>query len=169
VRIVSVILFLSSVPLALRAGATPQDMVVVRAEAIRTPTARFAVERAIAAAIERLEQPACQRVLSDFHDATGRTLQQALDQSGSTPRSVLAQLTFREEFGRRCQDAGTLAFTTIGGRDVFICSRQFWEVYRRNPVHVEALLIHELLHTLGLGENPPASAEITARVLQRCW
>jgi hypothetical protein len=42
-------------------------------------------------------------------------------------------------------------------------------VYRRNPVHIAALLIHEMMHTLGLGENPPNAEAITARVLERCW
>jgi hypothetical protein len=32
----------------------------------------------------------------------------------------------------------------------------------------EAILIHEILHTLGLGENPPSSAEITRQVWRRC-
>jgi hypothetical protein len=32
----------------------------------------------------------------------------------------------------------------------------------------EILIIHEVLHTLGLGENPPPSADITARVMARC-
>jgi hypothetical protein len=32
----------------------------------------------------------------------------------------------------------------------------------------EAVIIHEMLHTLGLGENPPSSTEITFRVLNRC-
>ena len=32
----------------------------------------------------------------------------------------------------------------------------------------EAVLIHELLHSLGLGENPPDSAAITDRVMARC-
>jgi len=30
------------------------------------------------------------------------------------------------------------------------------------------LVIHEVLHTLGLGENPPSSATITIRVQNRC-
>jgi hypothetical protein len=30
------------------------------------------------------------------------------------------------------------------------------------------LIIHEMLHTLGLGENPPSSREITQRVTERC-
>jgi hypothetical protein len=29
-------------------------------------------------------------------------------------------------------------------------------------------VLHEALHTLGLGENPPDSFEITRRVGQRC-
>jgi hypothetical protein len=31
-----------------------------------------------------------------------------------------------------------------------------------------AVVIHEILHTLGLSENPPSSKEITDRVLARC-
>jgi hypothetical protein len=38
----------------------------------------------------------------------------------------------------------------------------------RNSRHAEALVIHEMLHSLGLGENPPPSDEITARVRARC-
>ena len=36
------------------------------------------------------------------------------------------------------------------------------------PRLAEALVIHEMLHTLGLGENPPTSTEITKRVEGRC-
>jgi hypothetical protein len=32
----------------------------------------------------------------------------------------------------------------------------------------EAMVIHEMLHTLGLGENPPSTFEITDRVRARC-
>ena len=39
---------------------------------------------------------------------------------------------------------------------------------RRNRAWAVATLIHEALHTLGLGENPPSSTEITERVLRRC-
>jgi hypothetical protein len=30
-------------------------------------------------------------------------------------------------------------------------------------------MIHEMMHTMGLGENPPSSIEISTRVLKRCW
>jgi hypothetical protein len=32
----------------------------------------------------------------------------------------------------------------------------------------EVYVIHEMLHTLGLGENPPSSQEITQAVVKRC-
>ena len=38
----------------------------------------------------------------------------------------------------------------------------------KNPTLAEAMVIHEMLHTLGLGENPPTTFEITDRVLSRC-
>ena len=37
-----------------------------------------------------------------------------------------------------------------------------------NPSQTEAYLIHEALHSLGLGENPPSPKEITGRVLAMC-
>jgi hypothetical protein len=30
------------------------------------------------------------------------------------------------------------------------------------------MIIHEMMHTLGLGENPPTTFEITERVMARC-
>jgi hypothetical protein len=32
----------------------------------------------------------------------------------------------------------------------------------------EMTVIHEVLHTLGLGENRPSSSQITAQVRKRC-
>jgi hypothetical protein len=136
---------------------------------LHSSTARFALERAVREALQRLERPKCGKVLSDFRDATGRTIQERLDLLGETPRSYLARLTFRESFDRRCQNSVTLAFTYLGSREVFVCGTQFWQAYQRTPSHVEALVIHEMMHTLGLGENPPSSLEINAQVIKRCW
>ena len=36
------------------------------------------------------------------------------------------------------------------------------------PQDREITIIHEMLHSLGLGENPPESVAITAQVLKRC-
>ena len=146
-----------------------QDKPVPLTDSLHSATARFALERAARGALQRLEGPECGKVLSDFRDASGRTIQERLDLLGETPRSYIARLTFRESFDHRCQDSVTLAFTYLESREVFICGTQLWKAYQRNPTHVEALVIHEMMHTLGLGENPPSSLEINARVLKRCW
>ena len=36
------------------------------------------------------------------------------------------------------------------------------------PSDAEDLIIHELLHSLGLGENPPTSSQISSQVMRRC-
>jgi hypothetical protein len=50
---------------------------------------------------------------------------------------------------------------------VYICPG-FAAFDRRYPDEAEATLIHEALHSLGLGENPPSSRHIQARVRARC-
>ena len=150
-------------------GGFAQDNALLLTNSLQSATGRFALNRAAREAVQRLERPECRKVLSDFRDASGRTIQMRLNLLEETPRSYLMRLTFREAFDRRCQDSVTLAFTYLGSREVFICGTQFWQAYRRNPSHVEALVIHEMMHTLGLGENPPSSLEINARVLARCW
>jgi hypothetical protein len=51
-------------------------------------------------------------------------------------------------------------------------SGTFAEVQLRQPGVAESMVIHEILHTLGLGESPqpgaPTSIEITQRVEARC-
>jgi hypothetical protein len=64
----------------------------------------------------------------------------------------------------RCAVPGSFAFTA-GGAVVFICGRNF---HSERPSHRAVALIHEMLHTLGLRENPPSPAEITAQVELRC-
>jgi hypothetical protein len=56
-------------------------------------------------------------------------------------------------------------FTAPGCRVVRVCSEELKQINTQQPDYVVASLIHEILHTLGLGENPPSSREITARVL----
>jgi hypothetical protein len=61
-----------------------------------------------------------------------------------------------------------LAVTTVGSRVIYLCSARFRAVAEKNGAYVEAAIIHEALHALGLGENPPTSELITERVLARC-
>ena len=52
-----------------------------------------------------------------------------------------------------CLRGRTLAVTAAGSRAVWICP-QFALEQRRDPGLAEATLVHEALHSLGLGENP---------------
>jgi len=161
-------LLIASVSLPSAAGHAQEDL-VLRAGSIRNPTTRFALERAARGAMERLDKPGCRQVLSDFRDGSGRTIQESVEALGATPRSYLALVTFHEGLDTRsCRNPAILAFTTPGVPHVYVCSPQFWEAYRTNPTRVEATVIHEMMHTLGLGENPPTPMEIDARVLKRC-
>src|SRR5262245_31114408 len=128
-----------------------------------------ALERALQGADERLAQPACREVLGDFQDTTGASLRARMDAQGVTERAYLRRIVFAEDRHlRSCHSKDTLAATNPGSRVVFICPTAFARAVSSNPEHAEATLIHEMLHTLGLGENPPSSQEITARVLARC-
>jgi len=55
----------------------------------------------------------------------------------------------------------------MGTPRVFVC-RSFVERQVGDPWTAENMVIHEMLHTLGLEENPPSSREITRRVNDRC-
>ena len=78
------------------AGSHRHERTGLVTDAIHDPTARFALERAVKMAADRLERPECRKVLSDFRDAFGRRIQERLDALGDTPRQYLTRLTFRE-------------------------------------------------------------------------
>jgi hypothetical protein len=127
------------------------------------------VQRSLARASGRLEKPQCQRVFTDFQDASGRPLQDALDRTGLSGAEHLGTLLFYDGSAQpRCSGPRTLAFTFVGSQIVFVCAQQFVAAARRDPILADAALIHESLHSLGLGENPPTSSEITSRVISRC-
>jgi len=128
-----------------------------------------AVTRALAGADRLLAEPACQEVLTDFHDASGRTLKEVLDGNDVSARAYLRWVVFSDGRGlKACSSKASLAVTEPGSRVVFICPTPFVEAAGGNPDDVEATLIHEMLHSLGLGENPPSSRDITRRVRARC-
>jgi len=146
-----------------------QEELALRAAWIHTPTTRFALERAARGAMDRLDREECRLVLSDFRDGAGATVEERLEALGETPRSYLARITFHEGLDTRpCKNAATLAFSIVGNRHVYLCAPQFWQAYRSDPTRVETTIIHEMMHTLGLGENPPTPMEIDGRVLKRC-
>ncbi len=155
----------------LRAETKAGPAQVSPSDGIRIPGSRNAqaARKAIQGAMRRLADPQCRRVLADFTDASGRRLDRVLEESGQTAESQLALLFFYDgSVHRRCRDSDTLAFTTPGSRVVFICGWQFTQEQRGDPLGTEAIVIHEMLHSLGLGENPPSAYQITSRVLRHC-
>jgi hypothetical protein len=132
-------------------------------------TERFAIERAIAGATQRLENAECQRLLTEFTDASGRTLAENLAALGKTPAEFMNALYWVDDRDTPCcVGRGTLAFTAPGQRVIRVCGRRFAEVSLSRPIYGDAVFIHEMLHALGLTENPPSSSVITRQVIARC-
>jgi hypothetical protein len=130
---------------------------------------RFAVQGAVDGIAARLSRPGCQEVLSDFADESGHSLRATLLARGSSPAEAFAALRFVDSrTAPQCATGGILAFTQTGSRVIHVCGQQFVKRSMRNRQTAEIILIHEFLHTLGLGENPPTSEAITAQVALRC-
>jgi len=75
--------------------------------------------------------------------------------------SILAVLLLSADGSvrRRCKRGEAFAFTTPGSRLVYVCGPQLKSLAARSPSRAQAVIIHETLHTLGLGEDPPSPAE----------
>jgi hypothetical protein len=127
------------------------------------------IRPSIEEALRRVSDSRCQEILTDFRDPTGRTLERNLALTGQALPAYLGWVIFYD--GRStppCADRRTLAWTNPGSRAVLVCWDQFSVVQRANPGYTANTVIHETLHTLGLGETPPDPREITARVAARC-
>lgn len=134
------------------------------------PLTRAVLERTAEGALRRLRRPSCQQVFADFRDTEGRLLQDKLEALGETGASYLTdRMWFVDGSGTRgCQSSETVVVTAPRSPVVFVCARQLREWGFSHPDWVEALLIHEELHSLGLGENPPSSREISEQIARRC-
>jgi hypothetical protein len=148
-----------------RSSRAPHDESSAR---IRVPNmaTEWPLRLAINGAHQWLADGACQAVLSDFRDQSGRPLSDVLAERHLTPQEYLGYLAFWDgSHLRQCHVPGVAFATAPGYAIVYVCQAAF---RRLHPRKAQATVIHEMLHTLGLGENPPASREITARVLERC-
>ena len=127
------------------------------------------VERAVAGASRRLGHEECRRILTDFHDAAGVRLQDRLDAQGVGAADYLKRIVFTDGFAHRgCRQGDALALTSPGSRVVHVCGPRFQQAQARRAETAEVVVLHEALHTLGLGEDPPTSLEITRQVAARC-
>lgn len=130
---------------------------------------RFAVRLAVEGAAARLARPRCQDLFADFSDESGQRLSTVLLASGRNPADAFALLRFLDERDApQCRRGMALAFTQTGSRFIRVCGVRFRDVFMLNRTTTEIIVIHEFLHALGLGENPPTSQAITARVAFRC-
>jgi hypothetical protein len=131
---------------------------------------RDAVSQIVAGATRRLTDPKCEQVLNDFSDVGGRPLLENLNAMGLSAAQYLEAISLVDGSDEpRCQP-GVAAFTRPYSRRVSICRRAFLDPRPTKRIWLEMIVIHELLHSLGLGENGrhPSSAAITRRVTLRC-
>ncbi len=151
-----------------RSGQAPKTGAWPRVH-IEDAFTRGAVEWALTGASLWLATERCRGVFSEFRYTQGRPLTERLETFGVDAQTYLTFLLFRDGSGTApCADDMTFAVTTPRGRVVFVCGRRLERVWRASATRAQAVVIHEMLHSLGLGENPPASHEITERVLTLC-
>ena len=160
-------------PELVREGAAATSEKVVRRQQwhlirIPDPLARRTTIAALESASDLLADADCRKVLTDFDDGNGRPLADRLSSVAVDVHVYLTMITFIDDSRHKSCASGVLLLTVPGSRVVRICAEELKRIYRQQPDYVVATVIHEILHTLGLGENPPSSREITARVLARC-
>jgi hypothetical protein len=134
------------------------------------------IERVRARAAVRLESAECRQLLTDFKDGKGRTLESNLEPFGVSASRYLLDLAFVDGSPLpACKAPAVTMAVNPGLPRVFVCPLGPGRVNSRlsriefsSGSLAEAMVIHEMLHTLGLGENPPTTFEITARVRERC-
>jgi len=130
--------------------------------------ARAAVKASLDRAIQRLRNPDCSRALLALRGSGGESLGVTLAQRAPSWADYLQGVYFSEgTTGSPCQRRSVLAFTAVNSRVVFICSDAFLSLRRRSIWHAEAVIIHEILHTLGLPDRND-DQDITEQVLQAC-
>ena len=134
---------------------------------IPDPVARASAIAALESASVRLSDADCSKVLTDFENQRGQTLADHLASLEVDIQTYVRMVTFIDDSRHRLCEKGGLFFTSPGSRVVRVCVDQL-KLMKSRPHHLMALFIHEVLHSLGLGESPPSSEAITARVIARC-
>jgi hypothetical protein len=135
---------------------------------VSDPGAAMALRHGLDTASRLLDDAECQRLLAEFRTEAGQPLRDQLLRIRLGIQDYLPLVHFRDGSQHPACSAA-VAYTTVGGRVVFVCADSLERHWRSNRNHVVFALVHEVLHTLGLGENPPSSPEITHRVRSRCW
>ena len=144
----------------------------VGADGVPGPRVRVAgqsglmIRYALLGARKRLEHAACAALLAEFHGPDGLPLTAHIS---LPPTEYLSSLWFVDGDDRRCETPGSpIAFTAPGHPVIYVCGSHFARKYLQNQLYAEVILIHEMLHAAGLGENPPTSDQISRAAMARC-
>jgi hypothetical protein len=132
---------------------------------------RAAIYSALDRAQEWFAHTQCQSVMTEFRDEADCPLAGKLAGLGTTFDGYLQWVLIRDgSHSKSCDSPTTFAVTTPGNRVVYVCTRAFENLALKDPARASAVVIHEVLHTLGLGEDGrhPTSNAITWRILARC-
>jgi hypothetical protein len=159
------VLWVSGAALSARTRPVAAASNVANVERIGDGAVAAAVERAARGARQRLERASCARLVDEFRTAAGRPLRDVLAELDASPPEALSRVIFRDDGAAAACGGSVAAFTAPGSRVVFVCGPRFAAVDRGRA---ELIVIHELLHTLGLGERPPRSSAIDRAVAARC-
>ncbi len=159
--------------------AAPADVASARPEApdhdhafrvyVSDAQVDHAARRALRLAAARLGLGSCEGLVDEYHSGTGHALRRTLERLGMTMREYLGVVTFVNGSASRPCRADVLAYTRPGSRVVALCGAEFTRLAGRNVPEASVAIIHEVLHTLGLGENPPSALDISLNVRRRCW
>ena len=134
---------------------------------IPDPLARRATIAALESASAQFADADCRRILTDFDDGNGRSLADRLSSVAVDVHVYLTMVTFIDDSRHKRCASGVLVFTAPGSRVVRVCAEELRRINAQQADYVVATIIHEILHTLGLGENPPSSREMSnARRIQ---
>ena len=152
------------------AGSAEAGRATCRAVVLNlTPFEQTTVRRALDLARAKLLSPGCPQVYADFERPDGGTPQDELVRLGIGPEEFLETLVFTDGSREPVCRMGRAVLTTKPGTGLIFVCPGFATFHLRQPGTSACLIIHESLHALGLGEDPPRSGEITQRVEQRCW
>jgi len=134
---------------------------------LRQPRDRASLAEAIRGGARRLADPRCEELLGKLQNRRRQPLRVVLEAQGLSAPQFLGRLFFFDGTQSGCQGR-RLAYTEPGSHVVFVCAGEFSRLYEQNVSRAEVAIIHETLHCLGLGENPPTWQEINEWVEAAC-
>jgi hypothetical protein len=129
------------------------------------------VGQSITSANTKLDKAPCIGMFSTLKNGAGTTLDAVLAAKGYSAKNWLNEgiSILNGSYDGACSSGTASAYTTIGGTKVYACA-----VFKNLTTGQGAVrLIHEVLQTLGLQENPPftsamSSSQINSMVTTAC-